>query len=91
VVKLAEYVLWLEREHFRAKPIPLAARKKDGWYERRLAWVFELIEMFGVDLIAVTREMELTNTYESRAEVLEKGTCAAHFKEAFSLVRGSKE
>ncbi|KAJ0416246.1 hypothetical protein BJY00DRAFT_317017 [Aspergillus carlsbadensis] len=55
---MAEYIIWLEHQYNRSEASGEAETQRRAWYERRLAWFTELMEVMEVDAQTLAKELE---------------------------------
>ncbi|KAJ5464122.1 hypothetical protein N7475_007257 [Penicillium sp. IBT 31633x] len=71
---MAEYAFWLQHEHSRT-----SAPIKDGWYERRLSWFSELVNIMQVsvqEIVKMVKEMRVT---ERKSEEIDRNGISDQF------------
>jgi len=54
---MAQYAVWLQYEHARTDNAAARALRKDGWYERRVSRLVDLLDVMGVSAESVTQKM----------------------------------
>src|SRR3569833_123030 len=54
---IAQYATWLQYEHARTDNAAARALRKDGWYERRVSWLVDLLDVMDVSAEAVAHKM----------------------------------
>ncbi|KAL3493198.1 hypothetical protein BJX62DRAFT_201153 [Aspergillus germanicus] len=78
---MAEYIIWLEHQYNRSEASGETESRRRAWYERRLAWFTELMDVMEVDAATLAREVELYIQRESCEEpsILKKESIFDHF------------
>jgi hypothetical protein len=56
---------------------------KDGWYERRMSWFAELIDIMKVPAQNIEKEMKGIKITESRSEMIDREGIIHHFRAFF--------
>jgi hypothetical protein len=87
---MAEYAFWLQHEYFRSRNRPTNLAK-DGWYERRMSWFRELMDIMQVRDSEIVKGLRKIDVTESRSEQVDQEAISAqflaHFKSsAFEIV-----
>lgn len=54
---IAQYAIWLQYEQARTDNAAARALRKDRWYERRVSWLVDLLDVMGVSAESVARKM----------------------------------
>ncbi|KAL4965008.1 ankyrin repeat domain-containing protein [Aspergillus stella-maris] len=55
---MAEYIIWLEHQYTRPDQRGLSASEKEAWYERRMTWFVELMQVMEVDTETLSTEIK---------------------------------
>jgi hypothetical protein len=75
---MAEYAFWLQHEYFRSRTSSTDLAK-EGWYERRMSWFRELMDVMQVRDSEIIKRMFEINITESRSEQVDQKAIAAQF------------
>jgi hypothetical protein len=76
---MAGYAFWLEHEYSRIKTFPFTRLQREGWYERRISWFVELMDVMKVPADEIAQRMMETNITETRSEKIDRGGIIDHF------------
>ncbi|KAL7622449.1 hypothetical protein AAE478_007954 [Parahypoxylon ruwenzoriense] len=79
VREMAEYAVWLEGESFRSNVSPFSSLHRDGWYDRRINWLVELMDAMGVMADEIALLMNKKEEMLDREEGVDIGVIAASF------------
>ncbi|KAJ5663317.1 hypothetical protein N7507_004048 [Penicillium longicatenatum] len=75
---MAEYAFWLQHEYTRSKT-RLSGITKEGWYERRMSWFRELMDVMQVRASEIVNEMHRIDIIETRSEKVDQKVIIEHF------------
>lgn len=84
VRSLASYAFWLQHEYASIGNASLGEVRRDGWFEKRVSRLQELIDMMGLSAAEITAEVKRRYEEESRAGTVPK----EHNMDLDFLVRG---
>jgi hypothetical protein len=76
---MAQYAFWLEHEYSRIKTSPLGRLQREGWYERRISWFVELMNVMQAPADKIAQRMMETTITETRSEKVNQGDIIDHF------------
>ncbi|PGH17531.1 hypothetical protein AJ79_01131 [Helicocarpus griseus UAMH5409] len=80
---IAEYVFWLEHEYCRVQqrqsPENTQREEKEGWYERRVSWILEIMAAVKVETDAIVQDLKKMTIEESRTEKVDQDAIINHF------------
>ncbi len=69
---LASYAFWLQYEYARTDNSSLREVRRDGWFERRVSWLGQLIVMMKLSADEITAEMRRLHKQESACGAVRK-------------------
>ncbi|KAJ5657634.1 uncharacterized protein N7484_001283 [Penicillium longicatenatum] len=75
---MAEYAFWLQHEHTRSRT-RLSGITQEGWYERRMSWFRELMDVMQVRASEIVNEMYRIDIIETRSEKVDQKVIIEHF------------
>jgi lipopolysaccharide biosynthesis regulator YciM len=84
---MAEYAFWLQHETSRANKPLVRDFHKAGWFERRISWFLELMDVMEVTMEMLETDMESLRVKETRTEKIDPTETARSFLEALEEVR----
>lgn len=78
---MAEYAFWLQHERLRAdKPLTRDFHKA-GWFEKRISWLHEFMNITGVTVEMLEESMNNISVTETRTEKIDRERTVKSFLE----------
>lgn len=76
---MGNYAIWLEHEYSRSTTSPFGKFQREGWYERRISWFVELMDVMQVPADEIAQKMSVTTITETRSEKVDRTGAIDHF------------
>ncbi|KAJ5219968.1 hypothetical protein N7468_009172 [Penicillium chermesinum] len=76
---ISQYAFWLQHEYLRGYKDRETGFVQQGWYERRTAWLVEIISVMGVSLQTIKQQMENIHLEETRLEKIDSKAVVDQF------------
>ncbi|KAJ5884772.1 hypothetical protein N7495_009282 [Penicillium taxi] len=77
---MAEYAFWLQHECSRTAMHQGKLPVRDGWYEKRISWFVEMIDIMKVPAQEIEKEIKKINLAESRSEIIDREEIIQRFR-----------
>jgi hypothetical protein len=77
---MAEYAFWLEHECSRPKRPPPNRLQGEEWYEKRISWIVELMDVMQVTADQIVESMIKIQITETRSEKVNCTSIIDHFQ-----------
>jgi len=84
------YALWLQHEVSRASTSSFYHLHKQGWYERRMEWLIELMDVMEISEEGIAKEIADIHVTPPSAEKIDASRLAASFLHSVNVRRAVK-
>ncbi|RSL52449.1 hypothetical protein CEP54_010901 [Fusarium duplospermum] len=88
---IAEYGFWLQHERLRADKPLVRDFHKTGWFERRISWFLEFMDVMEVTVEMLEKSMGSMYVTETRTEKIDGGKTVRSFVEAIQKARNKDQ
>ncbi|KAJ5690387.1 hypothetical protein N7462_004779 [Penicillium macrosclerotiorum] len=84
---MAEYAFWLQHNLTRSRNNISSMYFKEGWYERRLSWFIDLMNVMQIPKDAIIKKMQRIDITESRAEMVDQISIVENFSMSLNSLK----
>lgn len=88
---MAEYAFWLQHERLRADKPLVRDFHKAGWFERRISWLLEFMNVIEVTVEMLEEKMGSISVTETRTEKIDREQTVKSFLEVIRKARNKDE